>query len=451
MTIDELLFKLGIEADTSKLKEFAGMLAKVENSNAEGVIDAVSGAAASLGIYADAASDKVESLNNELDKAGAAAKKSGDISVKAADNTGKAFGKAKSEITKFRGVFMFFIGAAAAMSIGVVRGLNGMLAKVDEYAKSKNKLYDITKGEVKQAKEYTKGIERTGQLMDSLKARVALGLLPTLGSLSQGFNDLLINNKELISEGLTAFFKTIVTIVRVVFNFIGAINNVIKNTIGWKVALLALVVVLGIVKKATLLAFATNPLTWIILGIVAVIAILDDLIHYLNGGKSAFGAFWGPAIKWAKAAWKIFGDTMAAIAGFFDDLAGTVNRWFDDLGEVFGKVYDIIVSPFKAAFDFVMNLFKKTIGAISGGISGIGKLLGFDVGGASGAGAANPASAAVGAQTNNSQTVSHRGGDVRADITVISPDPSQAGNKVKDALAPAYARANQNMQGSRAY
>lgn len=51
------------------------------------------------------------------------------------------------------------------------------------------------------------------------------------------------------------------------------------------------------------LAMLANPLTWIILGIGALILVIDDLITYLNGGESAFGEFWGASIKYAKEAW----------------------------------------------------------------------------------------------------------------------------------------------------
>lgn len=51
------------------------------------------------------------------------------------------------------------------------------------------------------------------------------------------------------------------------------------------------------------LAMLANPLTWIILGVGALILVIDDLITYLNGGESAFGEFWGASIKYAKEAW----------------------------------------------------------------------------------------------------------------------------------------------------
>lgn len=53
------------------------------------------------------------------------------------------------------------------------------------------------------------------------------------------------------------------------------------------------------------LAMLANPLTWIILGIGALILVIDDLITYLNGGESAFGEFWGASIKYAKEAWDV--------------------------------------------------------------------------------------------------------------------------------------------------
>lgn len=56
------------------------------------------------------------------------------------------------------------------------------------------------------------------------------------------------------------------------------------------------------IMRVTLTMLA-SPLTWIILGIGALILVIDDLITYLNGGESAFGEFWEPCIKYAKEAW----------------------------------------------------------------------------------------------------------------------------------------------------
>ncbi len=47
-------------------------------------------------------------------------------------------------------------------------------------------------------------------------------------------------------------------------------------------------------------AFALNPVTWLIAGIVALVALVDDFITYLDGGESLLGAFWGPLITYAK-------------------------------------------------------------------------------------------------------------------------------------------------------
>ena len=469
MEVDALFFTLGVKADTSKLTAFATALQRVENTDAGQVLETVSGAAVTVGQSASDAEKKIKQLGDTSEKAG-------DKAREGVEKTGDALDKAKSKIDFFNGLVTFYVGLATALSVGVIHSFSEILGKIDEYAKARNKLFGITKDDIKQSKEYTRTIEKTGQMMDSLKVRVSLGLLPILNTLVTSFNDLLENNKELISEGLIAFFKIIVSIVKTILDFAGAVNNVISNTIGWKAAILALIVVFGILKRAQLAAFATNPITWVVIAIVALIAIIDDLITYLNGGKSAFGKFWKPAVEFAKDFWatckEIFNALKSAfneavaffkaafdrIASFFDEAANRINGWIDALGETFGRVYDIITGVFKDAFAFVENLFDKTIGKITSGIQSIGKFLGLAEtdgtaagtnGGTSSAVGATSA-AAIGAKVQSGQTVNQRGGDVKADITVISPDPVQAGNKVKESLAPAYARASQNMQSSRA-
>jgi hypothetical protein len=467
MEVDALFFTLGINADTTKLKAFATALQRVENTNAGQVLETVSGAAISVSHSANDAEQKIKRLGDASEKAGDKAKKS-------IEKTGNALDETKNKIDFLNGLVTFYIGLATGLSVGIIHSFNGILGKIDEYSKAQNKLFNITKDDIKQSKEYTKTIEKTGQMMDSLKVRVSLGLLPTLSTLVASFNDLLANNRELISDGLIAFFRIIVSIVKTILDFVGAINNVISNTIGWKAAILALIIVLGILKKAQLAAFATNPVTLAVLAVVALIALVDDLITYLNGGKSAFGEFWKPAVEFAMDFWQtckeifdalktalneavaFFKAAFDRIAGLFDEAADRINGWIDAFEEKFGEVYDIIVRVFKDAFAFVENLFDKTIGKITSGIQSIGKFLGLteSEGKTSGAELSSAvgatSAAAIGAQSSSSQTINQRGGNVKADITVISPDPVQAGNKVRESLAPAYARASQNMQSSRA-
>ena len=447
MNLGELLLKLGVEVDQEKVDSFLQAVTLIEDSNAEAVLDGVSDAMANASAEADATAESLKQVAVEAQKAG-------DKAEKAAERSGNSFLSARRKVVMFKGALTFIAGAASFVSVGIVRNVSAVLEKIDELAASKNQLFQISKQEVAQAKEFQKGVERSSQLMDSLKARVALGLLPTIMKLISAFNDLLVNNKELISEGLIQVLKVILNIARVVVHFIGAIDNVVKSTIGWRAALLLLALAFGIVKRAMLLAFVTNPIGWVILAIIAVIAILDDLFVYLRGGESQFAAFWGPAVKWAKKVWQWFSDTMAAIVKMFEDAAETFNSWMDSLSEIFSKVVEIITTPFRTAFGIVTALFDATIGRIAKGIQAVGRFLGFGGSGESGqdgtSGAASASAASAGAQSNNATTINNKGGDVKADITVVSSDPNRAGEKVKDSMSQPLARANQNMQGARA-
>ncbi|WP_230577704.1 hypothetical protein [Xylella fastidiosa] len=69
-------------------------------------------------------------------------------------------------------------------------------------------------------------------------------------------------------------------------------------------------------------AFALNPLTWLIAGIVALVALVDDFITYLDGGESLLGAFWGPLIAYAKRAKAVMADLTPALWR-----CGWLGRW----------------------------------------------------------------------------------------------------------------------------
>ena len=132
------------------------------------------------------------------------------------------------------------------------------------------------------------------------------------------------------------------------------------------------------------LAMLTNPLTWIILGIGALILVIDDLITYLDGGVSAFGGFWEPCIKYAKIAWdwvqrtweviqnstafkivsKAVTDLWGHLQTVFTCFAGVIARAYNSVenwGTVFENVADVIVG----IFEVIGGVISAVIGTVT--------------------------------------------------------------------------------------
>lgn len=121
---------------------------------------------------------------------------------------------------------------------------------------------------------------------------------------------------------------------------------------------------IGVVGLITAAQWAWNaaqlasPTTWIIVGIIALIAIIVLIATKTRWFQDAWKASWSAIKGAAKAVW----DWLSKIPGW--------------LQTAFGKIYHFIVDPFKAAFNQVANLWNSTVGALSwtvpGWVPGVG-------------------------------------------------------------------------------
>ena len=250
MLLDEFLVVLGVKADTEKANDFAKSLDKV----------------------ADGA-DKTE----------------GSL-IRAYDATDGFV----SAIEGALGVLGFFTGALG----GAWAFFHGTISELEELIEEEKLLTKVTKEQLDQAKKYNDSVETLGKRFNSLKVELAFGFLPTMQRMIDAVDDFLESNKDLIVDGILGFLNAITSTFRVIGNFISFIDMVIERTIGWDAALIGLVAGLMWVNRAMLIAFATNPITWIVAAIVGLMLLIDDFMTYLDGGESLFGDFWGSMLEW---------------------------------------------------------------------------------------------------------------------------------------------------------
>lgn len=374
--LDEFLYKIGFDVDSGKIKQIEQGLKNISSlakQTAQPISDAVKAGmernaeliakleqAKNQGVeWCEEAKGQAEELTASFHEVAEAEEKVGEKAKEAAKETKKLTEKKpainlKQELGNIRSKFML-IGAAATAASGLIANyLTVPLQNIQELAKQKNKLFDITQAEIDQAKEYQDRLQDTKTAMQSITTQVALKLIPVVNQSLKGFSNFLKANKALVVEGLTNVFKWILKLGQVFTNTFRFLNKVISSTIGWKAALLILVGVLAVVKRAMLAAFLTNPIGWVILLIGGLILLIDDLMTYLDGGESLFGDYWKPFIEWGKKAIvaykeiepiikRVFSGAVKIIMGFGQSVLGLLST----IGAFFTGRLDIMKKAFK--------------------------------------------------------------------------------------------------------
>lgn len=259
------------------------------------------------------------------------------------------------------------VGAVKAVALTAWAFADGYVRRAEELYNSNNSLVKITKEQVEMSKKYQDGMGTLGKIIESVKIKVAFGFLPTMLNMVNTFNDFLNANKDLIANGISKLLTVVGYLSQVINNTVRFIVKIIEATVGWKGALLILVGVFALVKRAMLLAFITNPIAWVILAIGALLLLIDDFMTYLDGGESQFGEFWGSMIKWinkAKDIWNNFSEdaksSIKAISVALGMLASApvIIRAMTSLFSILGSVVSFLVSPITTLIKTVMMLGK---------------------------------------------------------------------------------------------
>ena len=420
--LDEFLYKIGFDVDSGKIKQIEQGLKNISSiakQTAQPISDAVKAGMErnaeliakldqfknKVKNWSEGARGQAEELTTSFHKVAEAEEKVGEKAKEAAKETKKLTEEKpainlKQELSNIRSKFML-IGAAATAASGLIANyLTVPLQNIDELAKKKDRLFNITQAEIIQAKEYQDQLQKTKTAVQSIVTQTALKLIPVFNQSLKGFNNFLIANKALVVEGLTNVFKWILKLGQVFTNTFRFLNKVI----GWKAALLILVGVLAVVKRAMLAAFLTNPIGWVIMLIGGLILLIDDLMTYLDGGESLFGDYWKPCIEWGKKAiaWfnsvkptieqvlnnilTIFRGIFNAIVGYFKIFIGIFTADFDLIEQGWDELWSGIKTAFNAwienikiAFkifiEAVKNLFAVVWAYISAGFENLGKVI----------------------------------------------------------------------------
>lgn len=256
-------------------------------------------------------------------------------------------------------------GAISQVSSKLFDFVQSSLGSLKDLKAGPDALGVVTDEQAQSAKDYQTSMEKLDKVLDGVKARVGLGLAPQLSFLADRFLAVVDANKELITEGLQKTMTLVAEGLDAVYNFGRALDFVVSGTVGWDNALMMLGTALLWVGRASLMAFATNPIMWIIAALVVVIALVDDFMTYLDGGESAFGGVWEPLVKGFKEVGAILADMKAQFDAFWAENGETVMAFADGLMMFIG-----------AGISNVINLFKGFSALLRGDFDGVKEAFG---------------------------------------------------------------------------
>ncbi|MGC8114276.1 hypothetical protein ACP3VQ_04565 [Metapseudomonas otitidis] len=263
-------------------------------------------------------------------------------------------------------------GAISQVSSKLFDFVQSSLGSLKDLKAGPDALGVVTDEQAQAAKDYQTSMEKLDKVLDGVKARVGLGLAPQLSFLADRFLAVVDANKELITEGLQKTMTLVAEGLDAVYNFGRALDFVVSGTVGWDNALMMLGTALLWVGRASLMAFATNPIMWIIAALVVVIALVDDFMTYLDGGESAFGGVWEPLVKGFKEVGAILADMKAQFDAFWAENGETVMAFADGLMMFIGAGISNVINLFKGFFALLRGDFdgvKEAFGGIFEGLA----------------------------------------------------------------------------------
>lgn len=253
--------------------------------------------------------------------------------------------------------------------MGIDRSMVQLLSMTGEEISSlQNKaeaLGVVTQVQADQFAAYNDSLTTLGKGFDGIKFQVAVGFVPVLKDLVDGFTDFLIANKDLIKNGLAHLGEIIFSVMGMIRRFLPIIGLITTGFVAWKIAAIGL---------RTVLATIFSPVVLITAAIVAVVLVIDDLLTAMEGGQSVIADFfkdnWGidivPALKEAKASLMAF---INYAIGVFEPLA-------DAIASMFRMVWHLITGAFTGDFQDAMkdaqNVFDSFIAFITGAFGVVG-------------------------------------------------------------------------------
>ncbi|MEI9695829.1 phage tail tape measure protein [Atlantibacter hermannii] len=223
----------------------------------------------------------------------------------------------------------------------------------------------VTQEQADQFAAYNDSLTTLGKGFEGIKFQVAVGFVPVLKELVDGFTNFLIVNKDLIKDGLSHLGEIIFSVMGMIRRLMPIVAVATTGFIAWKIAAIGL---------RTVLATIFSPVVLITAAIVAIILVIDDLLTAMEGGQSVIADFfsdnWGidivPALNAAKA----------ALMAFIDYAINVFKPLADAIASMFKMVWHLITGAFTGDFQDAMNdaqnVFDSLVAFITGAFGVVG-------------------------------------------------------------------------------
>ena len=322
MVLEEFLIKIGVDASR------AGDISRVVNKLQTGA----------------------NQLANAADGIQTNAKRAIQEAARSVDAAG---GAADSTKSKFSGLKLGIAGLIAVSILygkKMVSAFSSAMDSVTGLSREKGALFKISQREINQADLYQREMRRTGLALDSIKTKIALNLAPAITNVVSGFRNWLTVNRDLVANGITKIVRSVGVVIQVVINTIKFIDKIVTSTVGWKNAIIALSVVWAVFNRALLF----SPIGIVMGLITGLMLLIDDLLVYMNGGKSLFGGYWQPLIDGAKAAWEF-------VQTFWQFLTALWSGDTQTIKSLSKKLFDSLINGFKSLIRGIKSLLSNLL------------------------------------------------------------------------------------------
>lgn len=302
---------------------------------------------------------------------GAAAEMFSDLGISIKDASGNL--KAPEEV--FNNVVSLFgkleNGAAKTALATELFGKSGaeLLPLLNEGEQGLAKLYaeaeasgNVIKGDaLTSADEYGKSLDKLKLQLKGVGLEIGTSFIPFLQELRNDISNVvgrltewMNKNPELVSNIASIVGKAAIAII-----VIGGLSSVLGGIITFvsrlRTVFIALSTAFKIVRIATL-AFNTalfaSPITWIILGIVALIAAIVLLIKNWDKVATFFVELWEKVKSAFAAAWEWIKNLF-----FKYHPIGLIIKHWDEISAFFVGLWEKVKSAFSAAWEWIKNLF----------------------------------------------------------------------------------------------
>ena len=259
-------------------------------------------------------------------------------------------------------------GGSAQDFEGTLRGLNGQLAKMATLGKSRTgtllQSLGIDAGEVGRQRNALEVLEELSGVMEQMAPDEARGIGAALGLDAstimllqqgrEGMRDLIREKRESAvytqedADAVKAYnvemgklkkgfmgimgvlFRSIMPAFTLVTKYVAQFVNYLRKHQTAVKAFFVMIsaLVMGLLLPSLLAFFAallTNPMTWVILALVALAAVIEDLIVWMNGGESALDGFWESLFGDRENAKRVFEDLKKSLVSFWNKLVFVFN------------------------------------------------------------------------------------------------------------------------------